>query len=131
MFALHLVDIADDLITAWQQAFKGLPDVTITHGRFEDVPEFDCLVSPANSFGIMDGGIDLAISYFFGWELMESVQKRILRDFFGEQPVGTSMIVPTNNPVHPYLAHYTSNFMRTLAPSTHRLFPVRILALST
>lgn len=28
-------------------------------------------VSPANSFGFMDGGIDLAYSLHFGWQMYE------------------------------------------------------------
>src|SRR5438067_7389940 len=33
---------------------------------FERLPEFDCMVSAANSFGLMDGGVDAAIVRFFG-----------------------------------------------------------------
>jgi O-acetyl-ADP-ribose deacetylase (regulator of RNase III) len=67
--------------------------VEIVNGVFESLLEFDCLVSPANSFGLMDGGTDAAIVRFFGEELMERVQKRILAEYLGEQPVGTSMLV--------------------------------------
>ena len=63
------------------------------------------MVSPANSFGLMDGGIDAAITQFFGAKLMYAVQKRIIEEYLGEQPVGTSMIVETGNPKHPFLAH--------------------------
>lgn len=63
------------------------------------------MVSPANSFGMMDGGIDAAIIRFFGKSLMDRVQQRILDEYLGEQPVGTSIIVETNHPKHPYLAH--------------------------
>ena len=45
----------------------------------------------------MDGGVDLAITNFFGVDLMKRVQERILRDYLGEQPVGTSMIVETGD----------------------------------
>jgi O-acetyl-ADP-ribose deacetylase (regulator of RNase III) len=45
----------------------------------------------------MDGGIDFAISQFFGWGLENNVQRRILDEYSGEQPVGTSMIVETGN----------------------------------
>jgi hypothetical protein len=31
----------------------------------------DAILSPANSFGFMDGGIDLLYSNFFGWELQD------------------------------------------------------------
>ena len=56
---LILVDISDDLPIAWRNAFAGLRGVTIVTGRFEEVEDYDCMVSPANSFGIMDGGGDV------------------------------------------------------------------------
>lgn len=102
---LILVDPNLAMCEAWIEYFDGLPDVEIVNKGFEKLPEYDCMVSAANSFGIMDGGVDLAISYYFGWQLMERVQKRILSEFLGEQPVGTSIIVDTNHKEHPFLAH--------------------------
>lgn len=102
---LILVDTDTDLCNCWEHHFLGLPNVQIVHGRFEQLRQFDCLVSPANSFGLMDGGIDLAIIEYFGIELMDRVQERIVSEFLGEQPVGTSMIVETANAKHPFLAH--------------------------
>ena len=104
-FELILVDVQAELCEAWQQAFSTLPRISIHHGLFQDVAEFDCMVSPANSFGIMDGGIDLIIRNYFGFELQENVRKNIEEIYFGEQPVGTSIIVETGNPKHPFLAH--------------------------
>jgi O-acetyl-ADP-ribose deacetylase (regulator of RNase III) len=102
---LKLVDYEKELCKAWKEYFKDLPNVEIIHDSFQNIEEYDCMVSPANSFGIMDGGIDLAISRYFGWQLMERVQKRIISEFLGEQPVGTSIIVGTNHKQHPFLAH--------------------------
>ena len=102
---LILVDPNAPLILEWKDHFADLPDVEIVHGCFEQISAFDCMVSPANSFGIMDGGVDAAITRFFGYALMERVQQRILDEFLGEQPVGTSMIVETGKARHPFLAH--------------------------
>jgi O-acetyl-ADP-ribose deacetylase (regulator of RNase III) len=63
------------------------------------------MVSAANSFGLMDGGVDAAITEFFGVSLMARVQQRILDEYLGEQPVGTSLIVKTGHPQHPFIAH--------------------------
>lgn len=79
--------------------------VQIICGDFKSVLEYDCIVSPANSFGIMDGGFDLALVNYFGQELMERVQDKIRAEYAGEQPVGTCLIVETGNKKHPYLAH--------------------------
>jgi O-acetyl-ADP-ribose deacetylase (regulator of RNase III) len=53
----------------------------------------------------MDGGVDLAIIRFFGSNLEKSVQKRIIEEYQGEQSVGTSFIIETGHPKHPFLAH--------------------------
>lgn len=104
-FQLILVDPKQALCNAWEEYFAGLPRVEIVRGFFQDVPEFDCMVSPANSFGLMDGGVDAAITNFFGAQLMKRVQRHIVEDYFGEQPVGTSFIIGTDHDKHPWLAH--------------------------
>ncbi|MEM1167923.1 MAG: macro domain-containing protein [Cyanobacteria bacterium P01_H01_bin.35] len=93
------------LSNAFQENFHYLPNIEIINNYFEEVPEYDCLVSPANSFGLMDGGMDAAIIKYFGDSLMTSVQQKILDEYLGEQPVGTSMIVETGHPQHRFLAH--------------------------
>jgi len=104
-FKLILVDIQAELCDHWRVAFEAYPDVEIHNAYFQKVKEFDCMVSPANSFGLMDGGIDLAIRAFYGMGIQYKVQKRIQKEFYGEQPVGTSMIVFTENEDYPFLAH--------------------------
>ena len=102
---LVLIGPGEELCAEWRKAFDGLPDVEVVRGRFEDLRDFDCMVSAGNSFGLMDGGVDAAITRFFGPELMQRVQRVILDDWLGEQPVGTSLIVETRHPRHPFVAH--------------------------
>jgi O-acetyl-ADP-ribose deacetylase (regulator of RNase III) len=104
---MKLILVAPDysLYKAFQEYFAYFPNVEIVNKYFEQLTEYDCLVSPANSFGMMDGGIDAAIIKFFGISLEKRVQQRILEDYLGEQPVGTSFIIETGHPKHPFLAH--------------------------
>lgn len=102
---LILVDLHKTLCLAWHEAFAAYPNVEVVCGRFQDLPEFDCLVSPGNSFGLMDGGVDKAIVDYYGPALQARVRQDIFNQYLGEQPVGTSLIVETGNPKHPYLAH--------------------------
>jgi O-acetyl-ADP-ribose deacetylase (regulator of RNase III) len=104
-FKLILVDPNMAMCYGFEEHFHGLPNVEIVNDRFERLPAFDCMVSAANSFGLMDGGVDLAITNFFGEQLQERVQRRILSEFRGEQPIGTSLIVETRHAKHPYIAH--------------------------
>ena len=90
-------------VFAW--TFKDLPGIEIHLGSFEEMPAFDCIATAGNSFGLMDAGIDLALVRFFGRPLMDKIQARILDDFCGEQPVGTSFILETGMAEHPFVAH--------------------------
>jgi O-acetyl-ADP-ribose deacetylase (regulator of RNase III) len=108
LFDLVLVDLQPELCNEFRIAFEGVEKVSVVDGRFEDV-EFDCIVSAANSFGLMDGGVDGAITMYFGNQMMNRVQNKIIEDYHGEQPVGTSFIIRGNeewNDRHnKYVAH--------------------------
>jgi len=102
---LIFVDRGQEFCEVLRWQFRSHPEVQIVCGRFEDLPGFDCVVTAGNSFGLMDAGMDLAVVRYFGRHVMESIQKHILDDHLGEQPVGTCIIVPTNHPAHPFVAH--------------------------
>ena len=63
----------------------------------------DAVVSPANSYGFMDGGIDLLYSEQFGWGVQKRLQALIREKHHGELLVGAAEIVETNSPSLPYL----------------------------
>lgn len=46
------------------------------------------VVAPGNSFGLMDGGYDLAIIRKFGQEVQDEIQSRIAAEWYGELPIG-------------------------------------------
>ena len=98
-------DINQKVCDEFYNHFNKYKNISIYNGRFENIQEYDCIVSPANSFGLMDGGIDKFIIDYFGKQLMENVQNYIIENYAGEQPVGTSFIIETNDIKHPYLAH--------------------------
>lgn len=104
-FKLILAAPVPALADAFARHFDGMKNVVIHRGMFETVPSFDAMVSAANSFGLMDGGVDLAITRYFGEPLMRRVQEKIIRDYLGEQVVGTAFTIPTNHPKHPWLVH--------------------------
>jgi O-acetyl-ADP-ribose deacetylase (regulator of RNase III) len=74
-----------------------LPNVfEVAHRSVLDRP-VDAVVSPANSFGFMDGGVDWAYLQFFGAELQTRVQTIIRLQRFQELLVGDAIVVPTYN----------------------------------
>ncbi len=93
--------------------------------------EFDCFVSPANSFGMMDGGIDAAIVNAFGVALEDRVQREIWRHFRGEQPLDTCLMVPTHNPRCPWLAHCPTMRVPTDVSWTNNAYAAFLAALTS
>ncbi len=63
----------------------------------------DAVVSPANSFGFMDGGVDALYLKRFGGELQEAVQAAIRSTHGGELVVGTADVVETGDTTIPFL----------------------------
>jgi O-acetyl-ADP-ribose deacetylase (regulator of RNase III) len=100
-----LVHPEEAMCAAFRARFAGLQGVRVIRGRFEDLGPHDCFVTAGNAFGLMTAGIDAAVVRFFGEGLMRRVQKRILDQFFGEQPVGTAFVLPTGHPDVPFLVH--------------------------
>lgn len=97
-----LADVSAAVVSAWKKRCEGPANVSIHLGSIFDVA-CDAIVSPANSFGFMDGGIDAAICDRFGWDLQTRVQDQIRSRFNGELLVGQALIVPTKDAAIPFL----------------------------
>ncbi|MBI3243692.1 MAG: macro domain-containing protein [Chloroflexi bacterium] len=97
-----LADVQGALVVAWRTALADVENVEIHHGSIFDA-RCDALVSPANSFGFMDGGLDLRISEFFGWQVEKRLQKIIQEKHHGELLVGLAEIVSTDHPQIPFV----------------------------
>lgn len=97
-----LRDLEPQLIQAWEEAFLNCSDVDVSRGDILTA-DADAIVSPANSFGFMDGGLDLVYSQAFGWDLEAAVREALFRDYDGELPVGQALLVPMSHPRFRYL----------------------------
>lgn len=99
---IYLLDRNIDMCSAWKVKFGAERNVEVVFAEFTDFMrryKVDGVVSPANSFGIMDGGYDEAIISWFGPKLMARVQQYILDNFYGEQPVASSFVVSADDSV--------------------------------
>ncbi len=94
---LHLVDVQTELVKAWRTAFAEFPEVVVEHGNILAVAR-RALVSPANSNGFMDGGIDQLYVEFFGTALQARVLEAVRSQPEGHLPVGACAIVATGHP---------------------------------
>ena len=95
---IYLRDRNIDMCQEWANVFKGCDDVIITTGDIFGLPkniQIDAIVSPAQSFGFMDGGIDYFYSMHFGWDMSAGLRQVIRDDYDGEVLVGQAVIVGT------------------------------------
>lgn len=99
---IYLIDWKERKCDFFRKYFRNEANVEIVCDDFRHFmqthADIECVVSPANAYGLMDGGYDLAITQYFGTDLMKRAQQYILDHFHGEQPVGTSFIMETNFP---------------------------------
>lgn len=97
-----LIDRSQLLVDCWKAQFSDCPVVEAIAGDYFQRPA-DAIVSPGNSFGIMDGGLDLAIRERLGFSVENRVQDVIDARHHGELPVGCAEIVETEDPRWRYL----------------------------
>jgi O-acetyl-ADP-ribose deacetylase (regulator of RNase III) len=90
------------LADAWSLFFKNEPDVSVSSGDIWGV-KADAIVSPANSYGFMDGGIDYVYTERFGWDMQNELQAEILAKHHGELIVGEALIIPLKDPDYRWL----------------------------
>lgn len=97
-----LTSMEEPLTNAWQKYCGDLDFVEVYQGSIiETKPE--AVVSPANSFGFMDGGIDMLYTRVFGWIIQEKLQRIIKNDYDGELLVGQAVLIATDDPSVPFL----------------------------
>lgn len=126
---LHVRDRNPQVVIALRRAFADLAGT----GAFEagvgdifDDAACDAVLSPANSFGYMDGGIDLAYRNRFGHALEASVQSQIRNHHHGELPVGQAFVVPTGDvPIRFLVVAPTMRVPMNVAKTTHAYLAFR------
>ncbi len=92
---IYLTSVETELAKAWRQFCGDLDFVSVHEGSIFDL-QCDAVVSPANSFGFMDGGIDMLYSRRFGWQVQDRLQELIRDVHHGELLVGAAEIVETD-----------------------------------
>lgn len=97
----HLCDINKEIVDAWEVYFGQNNNFKFYHGDIFSVPmsKFDnnAIVSPANSFGDLQGGIDLAYYNYFGSQLEQRLQNAIIEEKYGELIVGDAIMIKMNS----------------------------------
>ncbi len=102
---LILVDRQPQVVQAWRTEFQDLEQQGLVKTALDVFQSHsaDMIVSPANSFGFMDGGIDYHYSLLFGWDLQDRVQHSIRSSHQGELLVGQAFCLATNHKQFPWI----------------------------
>lgn len=99
---IKLVYIDKELGKAWENLFATYSDIELIEGDITQIT-CDATVSPANSFGFMDGGLDYALSERFGWHLQDILKEQIQNLPEGELLIGKSITLNTKDKKIPFL----------------------------
>ena len=101
-FRITLCDQNIEIAAILANTFKEADDVEVIQGNLFHLWA-DALVSPANSFGDMSGGLDKAIDNFYGKKAQSMVQNSIREKYLGELPVGAAVTLQMPNKQFPNL----------------------------
>ena len=113
---ITFVDLNKEILDVYKKVFvecensERYKNIKVEFNDIKRCDPHDCIVSPANSFGQMDGGIDADLSQILGklWDpgfIGRKVRNVIAEQYYGEQPVGTCILLETENDNYPFLAH--------------------------
>lgn len=115
---LHLVDNNPEVVDALRTRFAPYPEVEVLEGNIVEVAQ-GAVVSPANSYGFMDGGVDRAYAKFFGGPLTRAVRDAVLARPEGHLPIGAALAVPTGHARVQYLIVAPTMMMPEHVPASN------------
>ncbi|WP_282204311.1 macro domain-containing protein [Kitasatospora fiedleri] len=118
-----LTDLNPDVVAAWRAAFADTPGVEVRTGSILDV-DVDAWVTPTNSRGRMDGGLDAVIKRHLGAGIQLRVQRAVRDGHGGELRVGSAVCVPSGAAVPRFLI--STPTMRTSGQDVSRTLNVAL-----
>nr|WP_314072195.1 hypothetical protein [uncultured Roseococcus sp.] len=90
---IKFLDRGADVVAALAAAFAGRAGVAAEVGTLADATDFDVLITPGNSFGLMDGGFDQAVLDRYGMGAQYAVTEAIAGQSGGILPIGSALVV--------------------------------------
>ena len=97
-----LVDVNPKMVKAFRETFEENAEVEIVQGSMLE-QKVSAWVSPTNSHGSMDGGLDAVIKNHLGQKIEQSLKQEIAKKYGTILPVGHATCVPTGKPAPRYL----------------------------
>jgi O-acetyl-ADP-ribose deacetylase (regulator of RNase III) len=99
---VSLCDRNAEIAQVLADSFRDVDEVEVLVGNLLDL-DCDALVSPANSFGDMSGGVDQQIDRFYEGAAQRAAMERIASRFHGELPVGMASLFEMDSRRFPFL----------------------------
>ena len=99
---LIFCDTDTGVINALKSHFSSVNDVNFNVGDLLESAS-NVVISPANSYGFMDGGIDKSYYSYFGHGLQSKVLDVVRNRPEGHLPVGASALIKTGHNKIPYM----------------------------
>ncbi|MBU6283857.1 macro domain-containing protein, partial [bacterium] len=94
---VSLVDVNPKMVAAWREVFEDNPEVSIHQGSML-AQAVSAWVTPTNTRGSMDQGLDGLVRQHLGPAIQTRVQQAIATQFRGQLPVGCATCVETGCP---------------------------------
>jgi len=98
----YLEKINPQIKPYWEKYFKDFDDVEIINGDICQA-EVDAIVSPANSYGFMCGGLDRYLTQRFGEQISTKIKTTLKEDYKRELLIGEALAIETNDSKCPYI----------------------------
>lgn len=99
---ITIVAFTEESYSHLKSAFMLFPEVAINHGDILKIAS-NCVVSPANSTGKMDGGLDAQYRQYFGAQIESNLQARISKLPDPGLNIGTTLTQETKDPKIPWM----------------------------
>lgn len=107
MKKIILFDTEIKMCDAWKTYFDNNPEVDIFNTSFENI-EATYTVTAGNSYGIMTGGIDLAVRNYYGYRIQDLIQEKLFFIDKHKLNPGSMLIVKTNDASKPNLVYVST-----------------------
>lgn len=102
VYLYYLETINPQIRPYWEKYFKDVKDVQIINADI-CYAKVDAIVSPANSYGFMCGGLDRYLTKRFGEQISEKIKMTLKNDYKRELLIGEALAVETKNQDCPYI----------------------------
>lgn len=110
--------------------FKDIKNVEIVRSDISQTGDTDCIVAGSNSYGLFDCGVDKTINMLIG-DIQLLVKQYIENIYYGEQPVGTSIILKTDNSKYRHIAYVpTMRYPHDVSNTHNAYYAFRALLIS-